>query len=288
LPAPKLLVNRWILSRLGVAVTASTVGIRAFRLDDASGALYHFFWSELCDWYLELTKPIFASGTDEEKAETRATLAHAIETALRALHPFVPFVTEELWQRVPRPSSRPKTIALAPYPTARDGAHDPDAERELACVMDVITAARTIRSEHEVHPGAKVPLRLRSADAEKRALLANAARFVAALVKTDGDPMVEAPGERPRGFVVSVVSDVDVLVGLKGLVEGPKEAERIERTLKKIEKDLVSLDKRLGDSKFLANAPAEVVTQVREQKAELERKRVRLAEERGLVGELDG
>jgi valyl-tRNA synthetase len=284
--SPELLVNRWILSRLGTTVRASTVGIRGFRLDDASGALYQFFWTELCDWYLELTKPIFLVGTDAEKAETRDTLAHVIETALRALHPFIPFVTEELWQRVPRPASRPKTVALAPYPTLADGRADEVAEADMSAVMQVITAARTIRSEHEVHPGAKVPLCLRTSDAARRMLLAREARFIASLVKTDGEPVIEAPGARPLGSVISVACDVEVLVGLKGLVEGPKEAERIERTLKKIEKDLAALHKRLSGVNFLSNAPPEVVAQAREQKAALERQRARLAEERGLVDEL--
>jgi valyl-tRNA synthetase len=283
---PTLLVNRWILSRLGTAVAASTTGIRGFRLDDASGALYQFFWTELCDWYLELTKPLFIGGTDAEKAETRDTLAHVIETALRALHPFIPFVTEELWQRVPRPASRPKTVALAPYPTLADGRADATAEEDMDCVMQIITAARTIRSEHEVHPGAKVPLRLRTSDTARRELLGREARFIASLVKTDGEPVIEAPGARPSGSVISVACDVDVLVGLKGLVEGTKEAERIDRTVKKIEKDLGVLEKRLSSETFLANAPPEVVTQAREQKAALERQRARLLEERGLIDEL--
>jgi valyl-tRNA synthetase len=286
-PAATLLVNRWILARLATAVEASTRGIEEFRLDEGSGALYHFFWDELCDWYLELTKPIFTSGTEAEKAETRATLAHAVETALRALHPYIPFVTEELWQRVPRPPSRPETVALAPYPTRADGREDPSAERDMECLMRVIGAARTIRSEHEVHPGASVPLKLRTNDAEKRALLEREARFIAALVKADGEgPTIEATGERPRGSVVSVASEVEVLVGLRGLVEATKESERIERTIKKIDKDLAGLEKRLGDPKFLNNAPADVVLQAKEQKASLERQKARLVEERSLVDEL--
>ena len=106
-------MNRWILSRLATAVETSTAGIEGFRLDEGSGALYHFFWNELCDWYLELTKPVFQGGSPEDQAETRATLAHVIETSLRALHPYIPFVTEELWQRVPRPASRPISICTA-------------------------------------------------------------------------------------------------------------------------------------------------------------------------------
>jgi valyl-tRNA synthetase len=275
--APSLLVNRFILSRLGSAVVASTKGIDEFRLDEGSSALYHFFWNELCDWYLELTKTIFTSGSEADRTETRETLA---------LHPFIPFVTEELWQRVPRPASRPKTIALAPYPTRDDGREDPEAEREMGVVMDVIGAARTIRSEHEVHPGASVPVLLRTSDAKVRSLLGREARFIKSLVKTEGDPVLEGPGERPKGFVVSVKGDVEVLVGLLGHVEPAKEAERIERTLKKIEKDLTGLDKRLADPKFVANAPPEVVVQAKEQKGALERQRERLAQERGLIDEL--
>jgi valyl-tRNA synthetase len=285
-PPATLLINRWILARLAAAVEAGTRGIEDFRLDEGSGALYRFFWDELCSWYLELTKPVFAGGTEEEKSETRLVLAHAIEAALRALHPFIPFVTEELWQRCPRPKTAPVSIALARYPTASDGRPDAAAERDMVHLQNAVTAARTIRSEHEVHPGAKVTLRLRSADAARRDFFVREARFVEALAKTDGAPLVESSGERPPGHVLSVAGDVDVLLDLRGLVEWNKELERIERTLKKIEKDLASLDKRLNDPKFTSNAPAEVVQEARAQRAQLERQRTRLAEERGLVDEL--
>jgi valyl-tRNA synthetase len=267
-------------------VEAGTAGIDQFRLDEGSGALYHFFWDELCAWYLELTKPVFTSGTDEERRETRDVLAHAIETALRALHPFIPFVTEELWQRVPRPRSRPVSIALSPYPTRADGAADAAAEADMAHLMEAIGAARTIRSEHDVPPSAKVRLRLRSADAALRGLLSREARAIATLVRTEGDPVVEAPGPRPLGSVLSVAGGVEVLVELRGLVQPEKEAERIERTLKKVAKDLAGLEKRLADPKFTNNAPADVVKAAEEQKATLLRQQARLEEERGLVEEL--
>ncbi|HEX3593936.1 MAG TPA: valine--tRNA ligase [Polyangiaceae bacterium] len=285
-PKATLLYNRWILSRLATAVEAATAGIDDFRLDEGSSALYHFFWDELCSWYLELTKPVFAGGTEEERRETRDTLAHAIETALRALHPFIPFVTEELWQRVPRPAGHPISIALAPYPTRADGAVDATAEADMAHLMHAIGAARTIRSEHDVPPSGKVKLHLRSADAALRALLERESRAIAALVRTDGEPVVEAPAPRPRGSVLSVAGNVEVLVELRGLVQPEKEAERIERTLKKLDKDLAGLKKRLADPKFTSNAPAEVVKAAEEQKSSLERQQARLEEERGLVEEL--
>ncbi|HEX2880136.1 MAG TPA: class I tRNA ligase family protein, partial [Polyangiaceae bacterium] len=286
-PAPKLLMNRWILSRLSRAVVTSRTGIEQFRLDDGSGALYHFFWYELCDWFLELSKVVFASGTAEEQAETRLTLAHAIETALRALHPYVPFVSEELWQRVPRPAGSAVSVALAQYPHAQDGRLDDQAEQDMGRVMEAITAARTIRSEHEVHPGGSVPLWLRTNNDATRQLLQREQAAIKALVKTEGAPVLESlGGERPKGAVLSVVGDVEVLVGLRGLVDPGHEKERIDRELKKINKDIEGLEKRLNTPSFIDKAPPEVVTQAKADLAALKEKKQRLEEARGLIDEL--
>jgi valyl-tRNA synthetase len=286
-PKAKLLVNRWILSRLVTAVEASTAGIDAYRLDDGSGALYHFFWDEFCAWFVEMTKPVFLHGSDGEKAETREVLAHALETALRALHPYAPFITEDLWQRIPRPASRPVSIALAPYPTAADGRTDIDAEHDMNALMTVISAARTVRSEHEIAPSDGVQLELRSSDPKLRALLEEQSRFIAFLVRTAGAPTVsDVGGERPKGAVLSAAGKVDVLVHLRGLVDPKKEAERIERKLKKIQKDLEIMGKKLTNAKFLENAPSEVVAEANAQKQALEREHASLSESLNLVDEL--
>jgi valyl-tRNA synthetase len=285
--APKLLQNRWILSRLVKAVTASDVGIADFRLDEASGALYHFFWDELCDWYLETTKPIFMAGTDEDKAETRQTLAHVMEAALRALHPFMPYITEELWQRVPRPVSRPVSIALAPYPTAEDGKLDEDAERVFGALTSAISAARSTRNEHGVVPSAEVPLCLRLSDPALIAALQTQSSIIKFLVRTVGDPVIEAEGgERPKGSVVTVLNGVQVLVGLRGLVDPAKESERIERNIKKAEKDIVVLEKRLANPSYIEKAPPELVVEVREQLASLKTQVSHLIQAKELVAEL--
>jgi len=286
--APKLLQNRWILSRLVKAIEASEAGISEFRLDDATGALYHFFWDELCDWYLETTKPIFHGEHATDKAETRETLAHVIETALRAMHPFMPFITEELWQRVPRPASRPASIALAPYPTSKDGHVDEQAERVFAALSGAISAARSMRNEHDVHPSAEVPLVLRVADESLKVALLSQTSIIKFLVRTVGEPKIELESsERPKGTVVSVVSGVQVLVGLKGLVDPKKEAERIERAQKKLKKDIESYDKRLNNPSFVDKAAPEVVAEVRAQVTNLKRQLEQLDEAKGLVSELD-
>jgi len=286
-PAPKLLVNRWILSRLGSAVEASTRGIDDYRLDEGSGALYHFFWDDFCAWFVEMTKPVFLHGTSEEKAETRLVLAHALESALRALHPYAPFITEDLWQRIPRPASRPVSIALAPYPTAADGRPDAEAERDMTVLMAAIGAARTVRSEHEIAPSDPVKVEVRSADPKLRALLEEQSRFFAFLVRTDGPPVVaDAGGERPKGAVLSVAGEIDVLVHLRGLVDPEKEAERIKRKLKKLEKDIEIMKTRLKNPKFLGNAPPEVVAEANAQLHALEREHAHLSESLKLVDEL--
>lgn len=285
-PKPKLLMNRWILSRLATAVETSTKGINAFRLDEGSGALYHFFWNELCDWFLELSKPVFLADDEAAKSETLAVLAHTIETSLRALHPYIPFVTEELWQRVPKADTAPISIALAKYPTKNDGRADEAAEAEMLVVMGAITAARTVRSEHEIHPGSKIAVRLRG-NSKTQAVLSSQLPLISTLAKTDGAPAIEASGaERPAGYVLTVAGDVEVLVGLKGLVEPEKEQARIQRKLKKVDKDMAGLERRLNNPKFVDNAPPEVVAEVKAQLASLKDQQQRLLEAQGLVQEL--
>jgi valyl-tRNA synthetase len=287
LPKTTWRANRWIMSRLSAALAETSRGLSDFRLDDASGALYRFFWNELCDWYLEITKPVLQDEASPLANEVVETLGHVLETSLRALHPFVPFLTEELWHRVPRPASRPASIALAPFPEASEGKPDPEADREMAIVAAVIVAARTIRSEHEVHPGAEVPLALRSNDPAIRELLASELRTIRTLVKSDGEPVIEpSGGGRPPGTVMSVAGEVEVLVGLRGLVDPAKEEARVERDIKKIDKDVANLEKKLASPAFVEKAPPDVVTESRSQLDALRRARARLDEAIELAREL--
>jgi valyl-tRNA synthetase len=285
-PKATLLPNRWILSRLSAAATLAQTGIDGFRLDDASLGLYHFFWGELCDWYLEISKPIFAAGGADAE-ETRDVLAFVLESALRLLHPFIPFITEELWHKVPRPEEHPISLALASYPDASVATRDEAAERDMTTLQAVISAARSVRSEHEVKPRDEVPLTLRTSDPALRAMLEGEIRSIRTLVKTAGDPVIEERGKaRPLGSVMSIAAETEVLVGLKGLVEADKEGARIDREIKKVEKDIGVLEKKLSQPTFADKAPPEVVAESRALLEELKRKRVSLEEARGLAGEL--
>ncbi|MEO7328054.1 MAG: valine--tRNA ligase [Minicystis sp.] len=285
-PPVTLLPNRWILSRLAAAIETARTGIDDFRLDDASLGLYHFFWGELCDWYLELSKPIFAEGGAPAE-ETRNVLAYVLESALRLLHPFIPFITEELWHKVPRPEGVPISIALAAYPGEGSAQRDLEVEKDMNSLMAVISAARSVRSEHDVHHGAAIPLSLRTADARLEAVLRAESRSIRFLAKTAGDPTIEAVGAaRAPGAVMTIAADTEVLVSLKGLVEGAKEGARVEREIKKVEKDIAMLEKKLALPSFAEKAPPEVVVESRAQLEELKRKRAALEDAKGLASEL--
>jgi valyl-tRNA synthetase len=285
-PRATLLPNRWILSRLAAVTATARAGIDDFRLDESALGLYHFFWGELCDWYLEITKPIFAAGGDAA-AETRDVLAYVLEAVLRLLHPFVPFITEELWHKMPRPSGAPSSIALAAYPDEKTAARDAEAERDMGVLQAAIGAARSIRAEHELARSDELPVILRTGDARVRELLGAQSHAIRFLINTAGDPVIEDRGAaRPKGAVMHVASDIEVLVQLKGLVEGSKEAARVERELKKVEKDLAALQKKLSLPSFADKAPPEVVAEAHAQVAELERKRAGLEEAKQIAAEL--
>jgi valyl-tRNA synthetase len=288
-PKVEEFVNKWILSRLADVLAAAGQGIESFRVDEAANGLYRFFWDDFCAWYLELTKPIFASAdaaTSPVAAETRAVLVHVLDAALRALHPLMPFMTEELWQRLPKPPGHAVSIALAPYPTAAvDGAHNAAVDSEMAILQAVIGAARTIRSEHEV-VAPPVPLRLRTDNRDLFALLDRRRSAIETMVRTRGPVILDDSTSAPRepGSVLSLVTatigdhggTVEVLVGLKGLVSPEKEKERIKRELKGVEKDLAVLDKKLSSAAFIDRAPPEVVAESKAQRAALAEARERL------------
>jgi valyl-tRNA synthetase len=284
---PKLLINRWLLSRLSAAVTGSTAGIDEFRLDDGSKALYGFFWDELCNWFVELTKPIFIDGSAEAQAETRATLAHSLEVILRALHPYMPFITEELWQLIPKPAGSPASIALASYPTAADGRPDAEADRQMKWLTDAISGARAVRAEHGIAFANRLSVELRSADPAARQVLSDNSRMIQFLASTDGAPVVAEPSSsRPRGSTLNVAGDVEVLVTLKGHIDPAKEKERLEQRIKRVAKDVEVMEKRLGNQNFVANAPPEVLTEARAQLESLKQQNQRLHEGLELVKEL--
>jgi valyl-tRNA synthetase len=199
----------------------------------------------------------------------------------------MPFITEELWQLLPKADGHPASIALASYPTAADGRPDADAERDMAWLTAAISSARTVRSEHGIKFSQRVPVELRSADAAVRQVLTDNSRLIQFLASTDGAPTIAAPSaERPRGSTVNVAGDVEVLVTLKGHIDPAKEKERLEQRLKGVSKDIDVMEKRLSNQNFVANAPAEVLTEARALLESLKQQKQRFEEGFELVKEL--
>jgi valyl-tRNA synthetase len=296
-PEPKGFFNRWILAELGRAITAANEGLEAFRIDEAASASYRFFWNELCDWYLEVTKPVLRAedgspAKTPEADETRLVMAHVLETSMRLMHPIMPYITEELWQRMPRPAAgRKSAVAFGPFPTSADGLTDDAVLREMDIFKAVVSAARTIRSEHEVKPQADAPLALRAEDEAARRLLTAHLSTISFLVRSKSPVVEKAGGPRTAGTTASVVPSalgpIEVLVGLKGLVTKADEVKRIQRELARIDKDLGAIDKKMSSKNFLERAPREVIDETNAQKQQLLDAKARLEESQKLADELE-
>jgi valyl-tRNA synthetase len=199
-------------------------------------------------------------------------LVHVLETTLRVLHPMMPFITEEIWQRVPKRDGLTRTLVLARYPdAANEGARDETVEREMSLIQAVIVAARALRSARDIHPRLALPLHLRSDDAAARAVLERERAGIAGL--SNATVTVEAlsgAADLPNSATSLAEGGVTLLVPLTGLVDDSKEKERLERQLQKLDKDLAVISKKLDNEGFVARAPADVVAKERERRTELE------------------
>jgi valyl-tRNA synthetase len=297
--APRGFYNRWVRSRFAAAVERARDGFDGFRIDEGAQAAYHFFWDELCPWYLELVKPILRHPIDGDAAppdliaETQRTLAYVIEGSLRLMHPFMPFITEELWQRVPRPHSRPATLALAPYPMTNEEGKSRDAgvDEWMDLLQSIVSAARTIRSEHGVEHKTDVPMSVRSDSPEVLGFLRDHGAAIRFLVKTRNLPQfMSTAAVREAGTTVSIVPSahgpIEVIVTLKGLVDADSERSRIEREVRKIDKELAAIDKKLASPGFADRAPKEVVDEAIAQRHALAEAKLGLAAARRLADEL--
>jgi valyl-tRNA synthetase len=279
-PHPKALANRWVLSRLYHALDVATTGIDAYRLDEASNALYHFVWDELCDWYLEASKPSLDSGDEALMHETEATLAHVLETVLRALHPMMPHITEEIWQRVPKWPDAPASIMISRFPSALvDAKIDRSAERDFQVVQAFVGSARTIRAEHDVPKSQTMRIHWHSAEEDKRAVLEAERPTIETLARcqmsfeADGAKLDDASAHFEHA---AVFVNPGVRAAVPNVIDTEKERDRLRRDLKKIEKELETVEKKLGNPSFLERAPPAVIEKSKRDATQLREKRERL------------
>ena len=250
--------------------------LEACSFSDAAQALYRFFWSELCDWYIELAKPALYESTEAptRRRMTQGTLAHVLDSALRLLHPFMPFLTEEIWQQLPKPSVAPGSVMITAYPAADERFLDAEAEKQMGLVMEVSVAIRSIRSEYNVPPSQVVSV-LVKAEGERRELLGGLTEMIdrGARVKVS---LVDALPPARNAAKAVVAGDIEVQVPLVGLIDVEAEKARLLRDAKKADKEIETIRKKLDNPSFVERAPAEVV----------EKERARLAEETARVERL--
>jgi len=273
------LADRWIRSRAAAAVEATRAAFAGYRFDLASQALYEFTWYEFCDWYLELSKAVLNSDRADDAARraARRTLLETLETLLRALHPLMPFITEEIWQQVGRRAGRTgPTIMLEPWPVDAAAWRDPAAETEMRWVMDFILGVRQIRGEMDIAPARRIEVLLANASDADLARLARTRHWLERLAGI-GSLRALGSGEREPESAVALLGELRILLPMAGLIDVAAETARLEKRIAKLRQDLAKAEAKLANASFLANAPATVVTQ----------ERVRLAEFTAELSQLD-
>jgi valyl-tRNA synthetase len=272
------LLERWLLARHEACRAEVDQAMEEYRFDDVATSLHRFLWSEYCDWGLEVAKPALYQGTDEERRRTWAVLAWVLERTLRLLHPIMPFVTEEVWQRFDRGES----IVVAPWPEARPEHRNEDAERRFSFVEEVVTSLRRFRSDHDVPASRALTARV-SVAGERREALVALEEEVRRLARLEALEVTEEALD-PAGSARLLVQGAEVLVPLAGVLDPAVECERIRRRLLDLDGDAVRAEQKLANEGFLSNAPAEVVEAQRRKLASLKEERAALAAQLAELG----
>jgi valyl-tRNA synthetase len=254
------LPNRWILSRFNDTAREVTEALEEYRFNDGAQAIYHFIWHEFCDWYLELVKPVlYGKGDARERSVTQYVLMRVLDGSLRLLHPFMPFITEEIWQRLPHGG---KSIMEADFPQYEEGFRDAEALRDMDVVMRTIGGIRNIRGEMDIAPNKHVDVLLVAEKDDIRKRLEQHRAYVTNLARV-GSLSFITPGEKPRDVATAVIGDMEVFIAMPKDMDFQGEARRLEKEIRKVEKDVEFVDRKLSNDEFISNAPPEVVEKVK-------------------------
>ena len=282
--------DRWIVSRQQEIAAEVESAFREYRFDLASQAIYSFIWHEYCDWYLELSKVVLTdtNSRPEQLRGTRRTLVQVLETALRLLHPIMPFITEEVWQRVAKLAGKTgATVMREPYPRPEKNLIDTGASEEMRWTMAVITGVRNVRGEMDISPGKPLPLLFQDGSpADKKYLEANRP-YLAALARAESITWLDKGREAPES-ATALVGHMKVLVPLGSLIDKQAELERLGKEMEKIEKDLSKAKTKLANPDFVARAPKNVVEQEENRVRQFETALVNLRNQHSKVEALPG
>jgi len=268
-------LNRWMAHEIAKATREVTAAIEGYRFNEAALGLRAFVWNIYCDWYLELTKPVLTGPDGAAKSETRAMIAWARDEILKLLHPFMPFITEELWDvTAAGGAARASLLALAPWPSG-EGLDDANAEAEIGWVVDLVGAIRSVRAEMNISPATLLPLALAGVSAETKARAGRWAEFIKRLARLGDITFTDAA---PQGAVQLVVRGETAALPLKGVIDLAAERARLQKEIAKVEADIKRVDAKLGNADFIARAPEDVVDGEREKREEAQARKAKLAE----------
>ena len=268
-----LTINRWILTELSRTIRDVTEAIENYRFNDAAGGLYRFVWNQVCDWYLELLKPVFGGDDEAGKAESRACVAYILDETYKLLHPFMPFMTEELWaQTAGEGAARDGLLCHAHWPAASYA--DDAAAGEINWLIDLVSGIRSVRSEMNVPPAAIAPLVVVEASVATKERLERHAAAIRRLARVDA---IDLAASAPKGSAQIVIGEATVCLPLGSLIDLAAERTRLEKAVAKVEQERERILGKLSNEKFVANARPDVVEAERERLAELDSQKASLA-----------
>jgi len=270
----KELINRWIISQLGDTLGKIELALSDYRFNDAANAIYHFVWDFYCDWYLELTKPIFVTPQLSEAtiSETRSTVAYVRDQILKVLHPFMPFITEELWEKSESNRKEPM-LALASWPIQQP--HFAESHEELGWLIELVTVVRSVRTEMNIPGSSLIPIEFinPSQTTKRRAQLWDAA--LNRLARISGSTF--SSQVKPGSAQIVIGGEIAALP-LAGIIDLAAERMRLEKEMTKAEADIARVDAKLGNANFVARAPEEVVEEEKEKREEAQARKAKIAE----------
>ena len=261
----------WILSRLNRATKDVNEALEAFRFNDAALTVYKFIWNEYCDWYIELTKSKLVD-PGSQRVAAQNMLIHVLDSALKLLHPFMPFITEEIWQKLPQNED---SIMVSAFPEYREAQTNEAIEKEMEVIMEVITGIRNIRGEMNLNPGLKLNVLVKTQNSAIQQTLQDHVGYIRELARVE--QLETGPNiKKPKVSASSVLGEMDLIIPLEGKMDFQEELKRVEKELKKIEKDLIFLDKKLSNPDFVKKAPVDILEKDEQRKKSLSLKQSKL------------